>query len=522
MVDVDDPLQQAARVGELDTLALLVRETSGNVLTFALHTDIAGRDAAAGMLKDRLAMRVVEFSLSGADNDPLAHLDSLGVKDRCCVFFYGLEDALPGLAGHVNLRREALADTPHALVFWTGEYGLRQIAAKAPDFWAFRSGVFDFRSEPAPTSREMVEIVPAAARRVPQDRGELERRISLYEGLLRDHAAREAPDEALLARLRMRLASACSDLAGLAVFDVASRERAAAEAQQGVGTYRRLAAEHPDTFQPDLAASLSDLATMLSELGRREEALAGAQEAADIHRRLAEERPDAFLPYLGTSLNNLAATLSDLGRREEALAGAQEAVDIRRRLAEERPDAFLPDLGTSLNNLATMLRGLGRREEALAGIQEAVNIYRRLAEERPDAFLPNLAASLNNLANMLSDLGRREEALAGAQEAADIRRRLAEERPDAFLPDLARSTCVKARCLIELGRATEAVGELGEALAGIRGHLERLPEAFAPLAASLARDYREASEKAGQDPDIELLAPVEEILKKHQPEGNGQ
>ena len=45
----------------------------------------------------------------------------------------------------------------------------------------------------------------------------------------------------------------------------------------------------------------------MSELGRREDALAAAQEAIDIYRRLAAERPDAFLPDLAMSLNNLGA-----------------------------------------------------------------------------------------------------------------------------------------------------------------------------------------------------------------------
>ena len=51
--------------------------------------------------------------------------------------------------------------------------------------------------------------------------------------------------------------------------------------------------------------SLNNLGHQLSELGRREDALAAAQEAVEIHRRLAAERPDAFLPDLATSLNNL-------------------------------------------------------------------------------------------------------------------------------------------------------------------------------------------------------------------------
>ena len=54
-------------------------------------------------------------------------------------------------------------------------------------------------------------------------------------------------------------------------------------------------------------------------LGRREEALIPAQEATEINRQLAQSNPAAFLPDLAMSLNNLGSILSELGRREEAL-----------------------------------------------------------------------------------------------------------------------------------------------------------------------------------------------------------
>ncbi|HNU27817.1 MAG TPA: tetratricopeptide repeat protein, partial [Sedimentisphaerales bacterium] len=174
-----------------------------------------------------------------------------------------------------------------------------------------------------------------------------------------------------------------------------------------LGVHKKLAAARPDAFLPDLATSLNNLATLLSELGRREEALAAGQRAVEIREKLAAARPDAFLPYLAMSLNNLANLLSELGRREEALAAGQRAVEIREKLAAARPDAFLPGLAMSLNNLANRLSELGRREEALAAGQRAVEIREKLAAARPDAFLPYLAMSLNNLANRLSELGRR-------------------------------------------------------------------------------------------------------------------
>ncbi len=125
---------------------------------------------------------------------------------------------------------------------------------------------------------------------------------------------------------------------------------------------------------------------MLSELGRREDALAAAEEATGIYRRLAAERPDAFLPDLAMSLNNLGGRLSELGRREDALAAAEEAVEIRRRLAAERPDAFLPDLAGSLNNLGNRLSELGRREDALAAAEEAVTILAPFFLKLPAAY----------------------------------------------------------------------------------------------------------------------------------------
>ena len=94
-----------------------------------------------------------------------------------------------------------------------------------------------------------------------------------------------------------------------------------------------MAAERPDAFRPNLAASLNNLSNRLAELGRREEALDAIGESADLYRRLAAERPDAFRPDLAMSLNNLSNRLAELGRREEALDAIREAADLRCGLA---------------------------------------------------------------------------------------------------------------------------------------------------------------------------------------------
>ena len=141
---------------------------------------------------------------------------------------------------------------------------------------------------------------------------------------------------------------------------LALRETAAELYKRIAGVLREAAqpgdgAEAEPILLVPYAAALNNLGNRLSNLGRPEAALEAAREAVAIRRRLAADRPDAFLPDLATSLSNLGNCLSELGRREEALAAAREGTDIYRRLATGRPDAFLPDLATSLNNLGNCL-----------------------------------------------------------------------------------------------------------------------------------------------------------------------
>lgn len=72
------------------------------------------------------------------------------------------------------------------------------------------------------------------------------------------------------------------------------------------------------THLADLAASLNNQSVRLGGLGRREETLTAINDAVTIHRRLAADRPDAFLPDLIRSLNNLADLLRAIGRHAEA------------------------------------------------------------------------------------------------------------------------------------------------------------------------------------------------------------
>lgn len=224
----------------------------------------------------------------------------------------------------------------------------------------------------------------------------------------------------------------------------------------------------------DVEVDLSDLfehsrqllnyAVDLRNLGDRSGALVAARDAVAIRRLLVEANPTAFEPNLAASVNNLAGFLSEMGDSPGALLAAQEAVTIRRRLAATNPAVFEPDLAGSVNNLANRLSETGDRVGALQAAQEAVTIYRRLAATNPAAVEPYLATSVNNLANSLSETGDHAGALLAAKEAVTIRRRLAAANPAAFEPDLAMSVSNLANRLNETSDHPGALLAAQEAL----------------------------------------------------------
>jgi tetratricopeptide (TPR) repeat protein len=258
-----------------------------------------------------------------------------------------------------------------------------------------------------------------------------------------------------------------------------------------------------------LAIWLNNLANRLNDIGRREEALEAAQEAVSLYRELELLNPEKFRPPLAMSLNTLSNRLGGLGRREEALDAGREAVRIRRELASARPEVFCSDLAMSLCNLAVRLMAVRLREEALEVGKEAVFLYRDLAMVRPEAS-PALAMSLSNLALLLNFVDRREEALEAGQEAVSEYRDLALVRPQAFGPDLARSVHNLSGLLSDIGQNDQAVETSREAVELLVPFFLAIPAAFADWMKEIVSRYLYLTEKAGVQPDPDLLAPLVE------------
>jgi tetratricopeptide (TPR) repeat protein len=96
--------------------------------------------------------------------------------------------------------------------------------------------------------------------------------------------------------------------------------------------------------------TLNNLGNVQRALGEREAARKSFHGALEIYRRLAAQHPAAFEPNVAMTLNNLGTVQSDLGEREAARECYAEALGIYAPLAEKYPRAFV-------HNLRIVLRG---------------------------------------------------------------------------------------------------------------------------------------------------------------------
>jgi CHAT domain-containing protein/tetratricopeptide (TPR) repeat protein len=271
---------------------------------------------------------------------------------------------------------------------------------------------------------------------------------------------------------------------GTALSDLRRLEAAVEAYEEALAIRRRLAQQQPEVYEPDLATTLNGLGTALSDLRRLEAAVEAYEEALAIRRRLAQQQPEVYEPDLATTLNGLGTALSDLRRLEAAVEAYQQALAIYRQLAQQQPEVYEPDLATTLNNLGTALWGLRRLEAAVEAYQQALAIYRQLAQQQPEVYEPDVAMTLNNLGAALSDLRRLEAAVEAYQQALAIYRRLAQQQPQVYEPDVAMTLTNLGTALWGLRRLEAAVEAYQQALAIYRRLAQQQPQVYEPYLAT--------------------------------------
>ncbi|MEB3189676.1 MAG: tetratricopeptide repeat protein, partial [Snowella sp.] len=387
--------------------------TQANEETY--HKLLVSLEAGLGMLQifiavcdnDRQREEIIanyERELAGIAQTFRVHLDAqepslrlaisqqITVRENAIATVTGTEglsergESLEKFFGYLQWTREGLRELKMPIVLWMPARIFAQLAKKAPDFYSWRNGIFQFQPEPSFVTNE-----PSGNRNIDLTQNDLSSSLFSVEQL-----------ESFLAQgieqwgeNSRNLEPLYSQLGSLYVSRVRSRESENWEREYALAqNYLQKVIALQTQFKQDesLANSLHNLARLYHYQREYEQAEALYQQALKINR-MAENQAE-----IAKVLNNLANLHSDRNERLIAEAEYQEALQIRRTLAEENPRSFLPDVAMTLNNLAILHGDRNELAIAEAEYQEALQIYRTLAEENPRSFLQYVADTLNNLA----------------------------------------------------------------------------------------------------------------------------
>ncbi|MEH2223977.1 tetratricopeptide repeat protein [Nostoc sp.] len=306
--------------------------------------------------------------------------------------------SVPHILNHLNQQRERFRDDfPVSFVFLLRSFSINYFIHRAPDFFDWRSGVFEL-----PTTLEVVEQesnrlllegdYEEYLKLSPEQK--IEKVLEIQELLTEKHQ----PDN--------RRASLLFELGNLLF--------AAKEYEQAITSYDQALKIQPDhyktwiyrgavlcdylqryeeaiasfdqalKFKPDDDKAWYNRSIALENSGRYEEALASYDQALQI-------KPDE-----GKVWDSRGSVLWTLGRYEEALASCDQALQIK------------PDDHTIWHNRGIALKDLGRNEEAIASFDQALE------------FQPNDYHAWSNRGIALRNLGRYEEAIASDDQALKI------------------------------------------------------------------------------------------------------
>ncbi|ACC81918.1 tetratricopeptide repeat protein [Nostoc punctiforme] len=263
--------------------------------------------------------------------------------------------SVPHILNHLNQQRERFRDDfPISFVFLLRSFSINYFIHRAPDFFDWRSGVFELPTAPEVVEQESTRLLLEGD----------------YEEYLKLSSEQKIEKVIEIQDLLTEKDQPESRKAGLLV-EQGNLLDAAKEYEAAITSYNQAL-----KFQPDYYQAWNNQGKALRNLGRYEEALASFEQALKF-------QPDDYIV-----LNNKGIELWNLRRYEEALASYNEAVQIK------------PDDPQAWYNRGITLWDLERYEEALASYNEAVQIK------------PDYQEAWHNQGNTLGKLERYEEALA--------------------------------------------------------------------------------------------------------------
>lgn len=444
--------------------------SKGFWLGFAKSNTPAQRRRLSALCKDLLEplkIRVLEIELNEPVTDLLPVLrerlaqeanseEATTAQPKLAIFVHGLErsipsrEAYPPLLSALNLKRELFRqEVPHPLLLWLPDYALTALARKAPDFWAWRSGLYEFAPE-RDAAEQSLKVVRGEGVYVTENFPEHIKRekLVMLKGLLDDYLelGNGPREQEARASILIRIGFTHQTL---------GEWTEAEQAYKGA-----LAISHNLENRGAAAAILHNLARIAQERGEIAEARRLYGESLKINKALGNQLGVAL------TLHNLAILAKDQGEVEEARGLYGESLDTAKKIGDQRTVARI------LNELGTLAQGQGEVKEARRHYEESLKIKKKLGNRH------GLAITLHQLATLEESEGKNEEARRLYEQSLEIANNLGDQHGVAGtlnnLGLLAESEGDKEEATRLFREALKIFERLGSRNAGItRRNLER-------------------------------------------------
>ncbi|MEH2452527.1 tetratricopeptide repeat protein [Nostoc sp.] len=340
--------------------------------------------------------------------------------------------SVPHILNHLNQQRERFRDDfPITFVFVLRSFSINYFIHRAPDFFDWRSGMFELPTTP--------EVVEQESNRLLLE-GDYEKYLKLsleqkvekiieIQDLLSEKYQPDNQKPSLLFELGNLLLTAKEYEAAIASCDQALKFKpdlpeawnSRGYALGNLERYEEAIASYDKAlkFKPDLPEAWNSRGYALRKLGRYEKAIASYDQALKI-------KPDYHYAW-----NNRGIVLYDLGRYEKAIASI-ESYDQALKIKPDYQEAWV--------NRGISLYDLGHYKEAIASYDQALK------------FKPDYHYAYNNRGIALYDLGHYKEALASYDQALK------------FKSDDHEAWYHRGIMLGKLGRYKEAIASYDQAL----------------------------------------------------------
>jgi tetratricopeptide (TPR) repeat protein len=292
--------------------------------------------------------------------------------------------------------REALRQFQFPIVLWLPDAIATRLSQQAPDFWSWRSGVFEFVAQPgvgavAQADRPLPVAAETTAQVSPEWMADLGQQIAdleattpespllitLYNALGKGYRSQYAYPEALeLYEKALKLAEVKADPAGQ-------------------------------------ARSRFNIGDALRYCGRPFQAVEFYDQALTLYRELDDRQGEA------NSLGNLGNAYFSLGEYRRAIAFHEQYLDIAREIGDRQGEA------NSLGSLGNAYFSLGEYRRAIAFHEQYLDIAREIGDRQGEA------AALGNLGNAYNSLGEYRRAIAFQEQNLDIAREIGDRQGEA-------------------------------------------------------------------------------------------